>query len=61
MGGGPRRFTAIVLNVTFREGGLEGRREWNTYRPVSEMAADRDLIRESFEKQPVRTSGSRPR
>ena len=24
---------------TFREGGLEGRREWNTNRLVSEMAA----------------------
>jgi len=40
---------------TFREGGLEGLREWNPNRPVSEIAADRDLIRESFEKQPVRT------
>jgi len=38
-GGGPRRFTAIVLN--FREGGLEGLRKWNPNRPVSEMAADR--------------------
>jgi len=34
---------------------LEGLREWNPNRPVSETAADRDLIRESFEKQPVRT------
>jgi len=40
---------------TFREGGLEGLREWNPNRPVSEMAADRDWIRESFDKQPVRT------
>src|SRR5208282_228433 len=40
---------------TFREGGLEGPREWNPNRPVSETAADRELIRESFEKQPVRT------
>jgi hypothetical protein len=37
---------------TFREGGLEGLREWNPNRPVSEMAADRKLICESFEKQP---------
>src|SRR5208337_674550 len=45
-GGGPRRFTAIVLNVSRRRfGGPAG----------SEMAADRDLIRETFEKQPVRT------
>ena len=44
-GGGPRRFTAMVLNVSRRRfGGPAG----------SEMAADRDLIRETFEKQPVR-------
>src|SRR5208337_3696727 len=48
-GGSPRSCS------TFREGGLEGPQEWNPNRPVSEMAPDRDLIRESFEKQPVRT------
>src|SRR5208337_3323295 len=48
-GGSPRSCS------TFREGGLEGPREWNPNRPVSEMAPDRDLIRESIEKQPVRT------
>jgi transposase len=30
-------------------------RQWNPRRPNSEMAAYRDLIRESFEKQPART------
>ena len=30
-------------------------RRWNANRPESEMAAYRELIRESFEKQPVRT------
>src|SRR5258707_9748955 len=41
--------------VAFREGGLDGLRRSNLNRPVSEMAAYRDLIRESFEKQPART------
>jgi transposase len=41
--------------AAFREGGLDGLRQWNVNRPVSEMAAYRELIRESFEKQPVRT------
>src|SRR5512147_2572908 len=36
-------------------GGLARLRQWNPNRPVSEMAAYRDLIRESFEKQPART------
>src|SRR5208283_2562815 len=48
-GGSPRSCS------TFREGGLEGRREWNPNRPVSRAPAGvgryRDLIRESFEKQ----------
>jgi transposase len=34
---------------------LDGLRQWNVNRPVSEMAAYRELIRESFEKQPVCT------
>jgi transposase len=38
-----------------RAGGLDGLRHWNVSRPVSEMAAYRELIRESFEKQPART------
>ncbi len=41
--------------AAFREDGLEGLRRWEPNRPVSEMASYRDLIRESFEKQPVRT------
>src|SRR5208283_2632912 len=36
-GGGPRRFTAIVLNVG--EGVFEGPREWNPNRPVSRAPA----------------------
>jgi transposase len=41
--------------AAFREGGLNGLRRWNPNRPVSEMAAYQELIRESFEKQPVST------
>jgi transposase len=41
--------------VAFRDGGLDGLRRWDVKGQVSEMAASRDLIRESFEKTPVRT------
>ena len=41
--------------VAFREGGLDGLRRSNLNRPVSEMAAYRELIRKSFEERPVRT------
>jgi transposase len=34
---------------------LDGLRQWNVKGPVSELAAYRDLIRESFEKSPVCT------
>ena len=54
---GVSRATVQRYVAAFREGGLEGLRRWNVNRPVSEMAAYRDLIRESFEKQPVRTVG----
>jgi len=49
------RATVQRYVAAFRDGGLDGLRQWNVHRPVSEMAAFRDLIRESFEKQPVRT------
>ena len=52
---GVSRATVQRYVAAFREGGLDGLRRWNPNRPVSEMAAYRDLIRESFEKQPVRT------
>ena len=52
---GVSRATAQRYVAAFREGGLEGLRQWNVNRPVSEMAAYRELIRESFEKEPVRT------
>jgi transposase len=49
------RATVQRYVAAFREGGLEGLRQWNPNRPVSEMASYRELIRESFEKHPVRT------
>src|SRR5947209_20520903 len=52
---GVGRATVQRYVAAFREGGLDGLRQWNAHLPVSEMAAYRDLIRESFEKQPVRT------
>jgi transposase len=50
---GSRRATIQRYVAAFREGGLEGLRRWDPNRPVSEMAGFRELIRESFEKQPV--------
>jgi len=52
---GVGRATVQRYVAAFREGGLDGLRQWNVRRPVSEMATYRELIRESFEKQPVRT------
>jgi len=52
---GVGRATVQRYVAAFREGGLDGLRQWKVNRPVSEMAAYRELIRESFEKQPVRT------
>src|SRR5271166_3764741 len=52
---GVSRATVQRYVVAFREGGLDGLRQWNPNRPMSEMAAYRDLIRESFEKQPALT------
>ena len=63
--GATRQYAAKIVGVSratvqryvtaFREGGLDGLRRSNLNRPVSEMAAYHDMIRESFEKQPART------
>ena len=42
---GVSRATVQRYVAAFREGGLDGLRQWNPNRPVSEMAAYRDLIR----------------
>jgi transposase len=52
---GVGRTTVHRYVAAFREGGLDGLRQWDLHRPQSEMAGYRDLIRDSFEKQPVRT------
>ena len=56
---GVGRATVQRYVAAFREGGLDGLRRWDPNRPVSEMAAYRDLIRESFENQPVAPSPRR--
>ena len=52
---GVSRATIQRYVAAFRQGGLDGLRQWNLSRPVSEMAAYRELIRASFEKQPATT------
>ena len=52
---GVSRATVQRYVAWFRQGGLDGLRQWNLSRPVSEMAAYRELIRASFEKQPATT------
>ena len=52
---GVGRATVQRYVAAFRDGGLDGLRRWDVKGPVSELAAYRDLIRESFETSPVRT------
>lgn len=52
---GVSRVTVQRYVVAFREGGLDQLRQSNANRPKSEMAAYRDLIRQSFEERPART------
>jgi len=52
---GVSRTTVHRYVTAFRAGGLERLRSCNHHRPQSEMAAFRELIRESFDKQPART------
>ena len=51
---GVSRATVQRYVAAFRQGGLDGLRQWNLSRPVSEMAAYREY-RASFEKQPATT------
>ena len=41
---GVSRATVQRYVAAFRQGGLDGLRQWNPNRPISEMAAYRDLI-----------------
>jgi transposase len=52
---GVGRATVQRYVAAFRDGGLDGLRRWDVKGQVSELAAYRDLIRESFETTPVRT------
>src|SRR5271168_447063 len=52
---GVGRATVQRYVAAFRDGGLDGLRRWDPNRPESEMAAYRELLRESFEIQPVHT------
>lgn len=49
------RATVERVVAAFRDGGLDAVRQWNVKGPKSELVAYRDLIRESFEKEPART------
>lgn len=52
---GVSRATVQRYLDAYQRGGLEGLRRSNRQRPVSELAAFRDIIRASFENQPVCT------
>jgi transposase len=52
---GVGRATVQRYVVAFREQGLDGLRRWKVNHPKSEMAAYRELIRQSFEERPART------
>jgi transposase len=52
---GVGRATVQRYLAAYRDGGLDGLRRWDVKGPVSDWAAYRDLIRESFEKAPVCT------
>ena len=53
---GIARSTVQRYLEAYREGGLEGLRSWNLRKPESELSAYRDVIRASFENQPVCTT-----
>lgn len=52
---GMGRATVERIVAAFREGGLDSVRQWNVKGPASEMAGYRDVIRKSFDGDPVRT------
>jgi transposase len=49
------RATVQRYVAAFREGGLDGLRQWGVIGPVSDLAAHRELIREEFTRQPARS------
>jgi transposase len=53
---GVARSTVQRYVEAFRAGGLDGLRRWDVRKPESELTAYRDVIRASFENQPVCTT-----
>jgi transposase len=49
------RATVQRYVAAYRQGGLDGLRQWGVIGPVSDLAAHTDAIRESLTKTPVRT------
>jgi transposase len=49
------RATVQRYVAAFRNGGLEGLRHWGVTGPVSDLAAHRQRLAESFKEQPVRS------
>src|SRR5229473_710393 len=52
---GVGRATVQRYVAAFRDGGLDGLRRWGVTGPVSDLTAHREVIRESFMRQPART------
>ena len=52
---GMGRATVERIVAAFREGSLDAVRQWNVKGPSSEMGAYREVIRASFDRDPVRT------
>jgi transposase len=52
---GVGRATVQRYLAAFRDGGLDGLRQWDVKGAASELAAYRDLIRQSFEQAPACT------
>jgi transposase len=50
------RATVQRYVAAFRDGGLDGLRQWGVTGPVSDLAAHRDLIRAEFTRQPARST-----
>ena len=50
---GVSRVTAQRYARAYRDGGLEGLRRWNVKGQISDLEAYREMLAESFEKQPV--------
>jgi transposase len=49
------RATVQRYVAAFRDGGLDGLRQWGVTGPVSDLAAHQDSIRDSFTRQPPRS------